>query len=719
MEKLSVKLENCYGISSMDHEFDFSEGKHVAIYASNGTMKSSLAKTFQDASQGIDSKEVVFNRTSIRVIEQDGKAVPQDGILVIRPPKEYEDMRTASSGILANEKLRAMYSAAVADLESAKDSVAKRLVTPSGLSRNGVESAVLRDFDKGDDSMEFFAVLDEFLDAPSDTEYLSGVKYDDVLNGKVEEALKNDLVRAKLTSYLQKYNELVSKSRYLSATFDHNSAGTVGQKLSGSGFFDAGHSINLNPKKGDRVEIKNAQEFQLLVSEEKRQIATELDADWDEVDRLMTKNKQLQTFCRIVRDNGRLLNALLNDQPKLRKNFWFRYLASIDDLQGVVASYKSRRDNIADIVKLANAEKGRWEEVVREFKGRFFVPFSVDVADVDKAVLEDKLPTLQFEFRDGGDKRTFTMDSLNGAPLSDGEARALYILNVLFKIKQRIREGKETIVVLDDIVDSFDYANKYAIIQYLKEISEEKFFYLIFLTHNFDFFRALMYRRIVSYENCHYARKAKDRIEIGKASNIKSLLQEIVDCGEERNKEKLIASIPFARNIVEYTKGKGQEYLTLTSLLHWRSDTPGIQIKDLRETLACILPQMKTRRRDGSRPVYDVIMETAKSCAAQQENTLHGKLALSVAIRMLAERFMWNHLGLDPDLEGDLNTHDLIMRCKRRGLPERDIETLDRVGISIPGIIHLNAFMYEPIVDIGSGHLQDLFQRVCELGSEP
>ena len=717
MEKLSVRLENCYGIPSMDHEFDFSEGKHVAIYASNGTMKSSLAKTFQDASQGIDSKEVVFNRTPTRVIEWDGKTVPQDGILVIRPPKEHEDMRTASSGILANEKLRALYGAAVADLESAKDGVAKRLAAPSGLPRNSVESAVLKDFDKAGDSMEIFAALDEFLNAPSDTEYLSGLKYGDVLNGKTEEALKNDLVRDKLSSYLQKYNELVSQSKYLSATFDHSSAGTVSQKLSGAGFFDAGHSVNLNSENGDRVEIKSAQEFRRLVSEEKRQIAAELDADWDEVDKLLTRNQQLQTFCRIVRDNGRLLNMLLNDQPRLRKDFWFRYFASIDGLQDMVASYKSRRSDIAYIVERANAEKGRWEEVVREFKGRFFVPFSVDVADVDKAVLEDKLPTLQFEFADGGDKRTFTMDSLNGAPLSDGEARALYILNVLFKIKQRIREGKETVVVLDDVVDSFDYANKYAIIQYLKEISGEKSFHLLFLTHNFDFFRALMYRRIVHYENCYYARKAKDRVEIGKASNIKSLLQEIVDCGEEQNKEKLIASIPFARNIAEYTKGKGEEYLTLTSLLHWRSDTPGIQIKDLRETLACILPQMKTGQRDGSRPVYDVIMETAKGCAAQQENTLHGKLALSVAIRVRAERFMWNKLGPNPGLKGDPDTHDLILECKKLGLPKRDIETLDRVGISIPGIIHLNAFMYEPIVDIGSGHLQDLFRRVCELGS--
>lgn len=88
-----------------------------------------------------------------------------------------------------------------------------------------------------------------------------------------------------------------------------------------------------------------------------------------------------------------------------------------------------------------------------------------------------------------------------------------------------------------------------------------------------------------------------------------------------------------------------------------------------------------------------------------------------MAIGVRAERFMWNSPGMDPGREGDPGTHGLILRYKKRGLPERDIETPDRAGISMPGIIHLNAFMYEPIVDIGHGHLQKLFQRVRELGS--
>ena len=46
--ELKLDLENCYGIRKLKAEFDFAKSKAYAIYAPNGAMKSSLAKTFQD-----------------------------------------------------------------------------------------------------------------------------------------------------------------------------------------------------------------------------------------------------------------------------------------------------------------------------------------------------------------------------------------------------------------------------------------------------------------------------------------------------------------------------------------------------------------------------------------------------------------------------------------------------------------------------------------------
>jgi hypothetical protein len=42
--------------------------------------------------------------------------------------------------------------------------------------------------------------------------------------------------------------------------------------------------------------------------------------------------------------------------------------------------------------------------------------------------------------------------------------------------------------------------------------------------------------------------------------------------------KKKIASIAFLRNLVEFTRGdKDPTYLRLTSMLHWRPDTAGLE----------------------------------------------------------------------------------------------------------------------------------------------
>lgn len=713
MEALQIRLHDCYGIHCMSRRFELSDTRHVAIYAPNGTMKSSLAKTFKDAGEGRDSEEVVCNRTSSRVIEDgDGKAVPPDGILVIDPLKDSQDIHAASLGILANEKLRSRYGAAVAGLVSDKETVIKKLAGPSGLAGK-TEDAVLRDFGKGGGFTDFFAVLEQCLDAPPDAD-LSDVRYVDVFNEKVVRALEQEHVKEQLTAYLRKYNELVSQSAYLSAQFDHGSADTVNKKLSSTGFFKAGHSVSLSSKAGGRAEIKDRKAFELLVADEKKRIKAGLDSDWEKIDKGVFRNSDLHEFRRIVKDNAGLLERLLADPEKLRRDLWLSYFAAIGPLHDVVGSYRSRQSDIAEIVKQAKAEKARWEEVVREFKGRFFVPFDVKVAEVHQSVLEGKMPTLQFDFDDGVQKTTVTLDKLQRA-LSAGEQRALYILNVLFKIKKRIADGKETVVVLDDIVDSFDYANKYAIIQYLKEISTERLFHLVLLTHNFDFFRAVMNRRIVGRKNCYYASKELGNVSLEEAPNIRSMLKGIIECkaGDPEIDEKFVASIPFARNLAEYKDGSG-EYDTLTSLLHWRPETPEISIGDLQETIRAVIPKIRTERQDTSRAAYDVIMETADRCSDRTKNSLYGKVALSVAIRVRAERFMRNKLGPDSRRDKNPDTHDLIMDCKSR-LPKPQADTLDLVGIMTPGIIHLNAFMYEPIVDIDDTRLRELFKDVRSL----
>jgi hypothetical protein len=46
------------------------------------------------------------------------------------------------------------------------------------------------------------------------------------------------------------------------------------------------------------------------------------------------------------------------------------------------------------------------------------------------------------------------------------------------------------------------------------------------------------------------------------------------------------------------------------------------------------------------------------------------------------------------------------------------IKTLERVALMTPENIHLNSFMYEPIVDMSDEHLRKLYADVCALNSQ-
>ncbi len=171
--------------------------------------------------------------------------------------------------------------------------------------------------------------------------------------------------------------------------------------------------------------------------------------------------------------------------------------------------------------------------------------------------------TIDFDFMDGGGSTRVDREHLLRV-LSTGEKKTLYILNILFEVEARKKSGELSLFVIDDIADSFDYKNKYAIIHYLKEMAAETNFRMVILTHNFDFLRTIYGRGVVSWGECFMAEKSAERVKFSKMSG-----NLITNPFEGDLKKKMftsalerIACIPFARNILEYSRGsKDPDYL--------------------------------------------------------------------------------------------------------------------------------------------------------------
>jgi len=110
MKKLTLDLTNCYGIRRLKAALDFSKCKAYAIYAPNGSMKSSLAQTFLDLSNGADSKDRIFpDRATARIIRGDGKELPPESVLVVAPFDEVYGHTEKTSTLLVDAKLRKEY----------------------------------------------------------------------------------------------------------------------------------------------------------------------------------------------------------------------------------------------------------------------------------------------------------------------------------------------------------------------------------------------------------------------------------------------------------------------------------------------------------------------------------------------------------------------------------------------------------------------------------
>lgn len=235
--KLSVDLKNCYGISELVHDFDFNITKSYAIYAPNGFMKTSFSKTFDDLANGRETKDVIFpDRQSERNIKDEaGNDISADSVFVVEPYNA--DFSSAKSSLLlVNSVVKQKYDDSLKNIADKQSALFAKLKQLSGLTGRTVtpETEILKCFGKKT-LAEFMESLEEQIKTATPS-LLSTVVYAEIFNDKTLGLLESGTIKDQLEEYIQKYNELVSKSDVLSKQFNHYSASTVNKQLKDNGF---------------------------------------------------------------------------------------------------------------------------------------------------------------------------------------------------------------------------------------------------------------------------------------------------------------------------------------------------------------------------------------------------------------------------------------------------------------------------------------------------
>lgn len=716
----------------MEHEFDFNVGTNgmpraYAVYAPNGIMKTSFSRTFEDLSKSNEPKEERYNRLTTCVVKGDDVPIVPDSIYVLKAELDISADSPSITNILVDPYNKARYDELLIDLDKLKSKLIKKLSKASGLKLAEIEQNVLQDWQEKD----FLNGIQKIQDT-SVEEDLSPYMYSTIFDPKALAVLESEEFTVKAGEFNRRYQELFEQegSIYEKGVFNPNKAETSFKTLNKQGFFAGGHRVHL---KGDNGSISKEE-----LDEKLKTIHANIDGDADlkKIKEGLAKNAQTDALAELIETLSTsqfeylLENLKPESQSHFRRELWAFYIQNTPDSAVYLETYDSSKDEIQRIESEAAQSAPRWGKAVKLFNDRFVgMPFTLSIVDQAQAVLGRKeRAQLKFTFTDGTDTTECLRDAVK-ATLSQGERRALYLLNFIFDVEERIMNNRETIFVLDDVADSFDYKNKHAIIQYLRDLTEINFFHQIILTHNFDFFRALSQGNggFVHRKRCLMTSKSNNGISLSEAAGISNYFVKIWKPKVTNCNRVLYSTIPFTRNLIEYTQDYNQlpakqDYLTLTSLLHWKQDTDQITAGQY----LGIYNKVFNTTHDTSRTdkAIDVLYIEAENICNQTTHTglnLEDKVLLSIAIRMTAEKFLTNKLrnvkndtnfwyqGTSDQFRGLLDEHKSLTNNP----PEMSI--LGKVGITVNSNIHLNSFMYEPILDLTIDHLIALYKEISGL----
>ncbi|EKE81674.1 hypothetical protein [Helicobacter pylori] len=707
-----INIENCYGIGKIQKtSLDFSKSNSYLLYAQNGVFKTSFAKSLTDLINNEMPKDNFYpNRESEIKIEFNGKKISKENVAVFHSYDEKFSSEDSVTTFMAKSELKQRYDNILSELEKEKKALLKSLKSGFNYEK---EIETIK-------NKNFYEILDNHLTEIENSEEHYSFKYHDIFDKseKVKDFVNKN--RDLIEQYFNKYKELLSLSKVFKHTevgdFGTNHANDLKKALENDRFFKANHSLMIAEE-----EIKNYNKLSEIFEEEKNKILNNenLKNSFANIEKAINANKELKAFKDAINRDNTLLTELLN-YDSFREKVLFSYLKqAIQNVRILVELYREKKPEIKEIIKQANKDQKEWESVIETFNQRFLVPFKVKLQNQKDILLNKDTAQFRFIFSDDNQDMNVQKEDLQ-KHLSGGEKRALYILQILFEIEARKRSDKTQLLVFDDISDSFDYRNKHAIIEYLNDLQECEQFKLLVMTHNFDFYRTLASRLDIPRKQIKMIRKNDAReIIFEKGGYLKSFIKWIRDSEDDKD---FFTLIPFVRNLIEYTSfqaDKDSNYIKLTSCLHMKKDTKNIQIQDISKIFDSVFGTGRKKKKieeDNSKLYFETIYNIAEKIYNDKNYNhieLQNKIIFSIVIRLKSEEWMLNKLN--QEFESTNNQTRELYDAIKKELSDDEKRIIQKVLMITPENIHINSFMFEPILDTPLDHLYTCLEKVKNL----
>ncbi len=739
MKQLNFDFENCFGISKFKETIDFKTCNTVMIYAPNGTMKTSFAKTLQILSQRAESnkrkglEETICDRlhkdlpVKSNITLESGTVLKPENIFVANPDDMTFDAAQSVTTFLASTDLKKRYDTIIKIISGAKNNFIKQYKKIS--QSTDCETELVSVFAEKENS-SIYDILDILWDKINNADYpLYQIKFNDIFDkkGAVKDFIEKNMTSLNL--FVQRYNELLTKSQFFhistdgKTTFGTYQAKTLSNGLKDDSFFKVNHKLQLK----DNSNIESFSQLNERILEEIKTVESDekLQATFTKILEKLDSNAELRAFKECIKDNMTILGEL-QEYEVFKKKVLLGYFSDVETrrvLEDLYKQYSSNKEDLMNIIHEARQEHEKWKNIVDLFNARFYVPFKARIDNQEDIILKQETPKLSFVYKkQTGEDIKQSRDEILKI-LSKGEMRAFFILQMIFEIEARKEKDEESLIVLDDISDSFDYQNKFAIIEYINDISNScnDKFKIILLTHNFDFYRNATQR--LRIKKFFMATKDIDGgITLHRGPYImKTPLENEI---KHTNTCNFISMIPFTRNIVEYTDGKeDNDFMTLTNCLHLLDRTNNLTDIDIDNIIRKHIKNKKYNYTPSGIRIIDMIYDEAQKIINKEkpeELQIEDKIVLSIAIRLKAETYMKGELLSLGETEeslqsGENQTTKWIDKMRNRLPGNTVLKILERVNMMTPECIHINSFMYEPLIDMSIRHLVKLYKEVNDL----
>lgn len=733
MNKLNIELTNCFGIDSLNHEFDFGKGNTFSIYARNGLMKTSFAKTFQLIQQGKKENisDAIFGEPGSAIVQIDGQDIEKKQVFVV---KSYESSYESdiSSLLIKGDiqtQLKDVFKVRTKLLKALeKDSGLKIKRTSLGKTVYELEPTIVKDFDFNE--KDILSNLMELASYEPEIE-CSDIPYSVIFDDTVLKKIKDTKFQEGIRDFITSSDEIYSSFEYLEkGNLTLPKLKDLKKSLVKDAFFVKQNKVILSGQ--DAITNSEALEQHISNIETKIQQTPAYKA----IENLLNDSKGI-VLKDIIETNPEIIGFLALDKLQtLKKCLWGSYIRHNSILFEELCD---KYNDFSEAIDALEIDDTPWKKALDIFNQRFTVPFMMNVVNLKGAIIGESVPQVEFSFKKGDTVKTIDRSKLEKLDtLSQGEKRALYLLNIIFDIEQIKNTGEETLLVIDDIADSFDYKNKYAIIEYLYELAQVSNIYMLILTHNFDFYRTVASRLSVNRSNRLIADYSNDVLKL----EVEYYQDKPFKNWKNNPKEKdIFALLPFVRNLIEYGVDQnishtGEDFLFLTSLLHEKQDSRRITFGDI-ETL--YKHYAGVTQFDASVGTDVVVLSKLYSVCddiTTFDTKLENKIVLSIGIRHKAEEYIiqqihnytgqlsWrknkqNYRGTNVEFMNFVQnngnqTRELFNGYKQFGDADK-IKILNEVNIMTPEHIHVNSFMYEPILDMDIVELHRLYHTIKNL----